>query len=54
VDLVDESAERIYGITYHISSSPYYSESIHTLVLPGHYPKESKKEKKSMALGGNV
>ena len=23
-------AERIYGITYHISSSPYYSEDMHT------------------------
>ncbi len=25
------NAERIYGITYHISSSPYYSKGIHTL-----------------------
>jgi hypothetical protein len=24
-------AERIYGIAYHISSSPYYSEGIQTL-----------------------
>jgi hypothetical protein len=23
-------AERIYGIIYHISSSPYYNEDIHT------------------------
>ena len=29
-----QTAERIYGITYHISSSPYCSEGIHTLVLP--------------------
>jgi hypothetical protein len=25
-----KGAERMYGITYHISSSPYYSEDIHT------------------------
>jgi hypothetical protein len=31
--LVKKSAERIYGITYQ-SSSPYFSEGIHTLVLP--------------------
>jgi hypothetical protein len=32
------SAERIYDITYHISSSPYYSEDIHT-----DYPRVSLK-----------
>ena len=32
------SAERIHGITYHISSSPYYSEDIHT-----NYPRVSLK-----------
>jgi hypothetical protein len=26
-------AERIYDIIYHISSSPYYCEDIHTMVL---------------------
>ena len=39
-----ECAERIYGITYHISSSPYYSEDMHTkytLTLPYYYSKES-------------
>ncbi len=28
------SSERIYVITNHIPCSPYYSEGIHTLVLP--------------------
>jgi hypothetical protein len=38
------SAERIYGIIYHISSSPYYSEDMHTKYtpkLPGYYSNES-------------
>ena len=37
-------AERIYGITYHISASPYYSEDIHTSytdITLGYYSKES-------------
>jgi hypothetical protein len=34
----DSCAENIYGITYHISSSPYYSEDIHT-----NYPRMSLK-----------
>ena len=37
-------AERIYGITYHISSSPYYSEDIHTNytdITLGYYSNES-------------
>ena len=39
-----EFAERIHGITYHISSSPYYSEDIHTNytdITLGYYSKES-------------
>ena len=36
--IVFSPAERIYCITYHISSSPYYSEDIHT-----NYPRMSLK-----------
>jgi hypothetical protein len=38
VVFIFQFAERIYGITYHISSSPYYSEDIHT-----DYPRVSLK-----------
>jgi hypothetical protein len=46
ISLIGITAERIYGIAYHISSSPYYSEDMHTkytLTLPGlgYYSKES-------------
>jgi len=34
-------AERIYDITYHISSSPYYIEDIHTKITPWYHSKES-------------
>ena len=33
--------ERIYDITYHISSSSYYSEDIHTKITLWYYSKES-------------
>jgi hypothetical protein len=35
------SVERIYVITYNISSSPYYSEDIHTKITLWYYSKES-------------
>ena len=34
-------AERIYGMTYHISSSPNYSEDINTKIVLWYYSKES-------------
>jgi len=37
-DSTSRTGERIYDITYHISSSPYYSEDIHT-----DYPRVSLK-----------
>jgi hypothetical protein len=37
----ESSTERIYDITYHISSSPCYSEDIHTKITLWYHSKES-------------
>jgi hypothetical protein len=39
VHLTTSYGERIYVMTYDTPSSPYYSEDIHTLVLPRTLPK---------------